>query len=351
MDVGRRVDRISRRLPKHKQRSMVPQPLIESCTYSVLDVETTGLSNDDRILEIAVVRFTGDGKASDRWSTLVNPGRDTGAFHIHQVNRFSYVRHAPQFRDIAGDLSARLAGTVIAAHNVTFEERFLRSEFLRLGHRLPDFPKICTLSLALACGAKARRLGDLCAQFGIPLPRAHTALGDAEATSMLLAGYLTLFRAQGARTIGQVGCTVSMPAVGDWPAIPRTGQFLEREAAQQLDDDAGTDSLLPRVAARLARPNGPDAMYLDLLDRILEDYRITLKEAEVLQECAAELGLGDRTMDIHLSYLEEVIRLAWDDHVVTPGERREINLLGQLLGFSEAEIEALVRNCAPAEGR
>lgn len=63
--------------------------------YAVVDVETTGLfsAGQDRIAEIAVVLVDPDGKVEDSWATLVNPGRDLGAQHIHGI-RAADARHA-----------------------------------------------------------------------------------------------------------------------------------------------------------------------------------------------------------------------------------------------------------------
>ena len=43
--------------------------------YAVVDVETTGLARDDRIISAAVYRLDARGEVQDHWYTLVNPDR------------------------------------------------------------------------------------------------------------------------------------------------------------------------------------------------------------------------------------------------------------------------------------
>lgn len=51
--------------------------------YAVVDVETTGLARDDRIISAAVYRLDAHGEVEDHWYTLVNPERDPGPVWIH----------------------------------------------------------------------------------------------------------------------------------------------------------------------------------------------------------------------------------------------------------------------------
>lgn len=98
---------------------------LDACTFAVVDFETTGVGPTDRVVEIGVVRFSGDGAFFDEWATLINPGRDLGATRVHGVLSYQDIRHAPRFEDISGDLVARLRGNVLVAHNLQFAERFL----------------------------------------------------------------------------------------------------------------------------------------------------------------------------------------------------------------------------------
>ncbi len=54
--------------------------------YTVIDVETTGLSaQHHRVLEIAVVRTDAAGRITGEWSRRVDPEGPVGATHIHGI--------------------------------------------------------------------------------------------------------------------------------------------------------------------------------------------------------------------------------------------------------------------------
>jgi DNA polymerase-3 subunit epsilon len=70
--------------------------------YTVIDVETTGLSPEthDRIGEIGVVYVSDRGDIQDRWSTLINPQRDVGPTRIHGISATDATA-APTFQQLA----------------------------------------------------------------------------------------------------------------------------------------------------------------------------------------------------------------------------------------------------------
>jgi len=160
--------------------------------FVVLDVETTGLSpQSHRVLEIALVRTDATGQVVDEWHTRVNPEGPVGATHIHGITAAD-VRHAPRFADVLGEVTCRIRGRAVAAHNAKFDLAFLRAEYARAGWRVPLLPALCTLEASrhYLPQLDRRRLPDCCWASGIKLKNAHSALGDARATAMLLRTYL-----------------------------------------------------------------------------------------------------------------------------------------------------------------
>ena len=162
--------------------------------FAVLDVETTGLSPArDRVIEIAVIRCAPDGSVIDEWSTLVDPGRDPGPTHIHGISAAD-LRGAPSFAEIAGELDDRIAGAMVAAHNLSFDAGFLRAEYTRAGLEAPDQASICTLQLARVTlsGTGGFSLAACAAELGIDHPNAHRALADTRVTASVLHAMIQL---------------------------------------------------------------------------------------------------------------------------------------------------------------
>ncbi|HBP18784.1 MAG TPA: hypothetical protein DEA08_13495 [Planctomycetes bacterium] len=312
-------------------------PRFDKTLFAVVDLETTGWSAaQDRIVEVAIVRFSGDGSSFyDEWSTLVNPSRrGTGRLDVHRVERRDVMR-APRFPDIAGDLVARLSGCVLAAHNVAFDLGFLEAEFRRTGEELPrKIPQICTLKLGERFGVRSRRLAQACAQFGIALEEGHSALADAKACAWLLAAYLAMVQQGGVFTLEGVGVNDEHPPREAWPTLPARGLTYTRDQAQaeqELEEAGFITSLVDRLPAA-GVPQ--EAEYLDLLDRVMADRRVTAQEASSLFSVAVDWGLSrERVHEIHRSYLRSVVIAALEDHVITTAEQNDIGAVARLLGF------------------
>lgn len=72
----------------------------------VIDTETTGVCNTDRIVEIALVTMSLDGDIMESYDTLIHPQRDVSASFIHGIT-VSMVQSAPTFEEVAGDIAIR----------------------------------------------------------------------------------------------------------------------------------------------------------------------------------------------------------------------------------------------------
>jgi len=171
--------------------------------FAVVDLETTGASATyDRIIEVAVVRLAG-GEIVDRYEQLVDPKVNVPPFITGLTgidNRM--VRGKPTFGDVADDVRAALGSLPLVAHNASFDEAFLRHAYARLGQKLTN-PKLCTLRLArrLLPRLPTYRLDALTTYFGIKNGKRHRALGDAEATALVLVRLLDLAAERGVETL------------------------------------------------------------------------------------------------------------------------------------------------------
>ena len=108
-----------------------------------VDVETTGLTYDDRVITVGLVELDvealRDGATCTRTRHLIfNPGRPSNPFAaaVHGYDDWT-LKFQPDFAIHADDLIAPFEGAdTVIAHNAAFDERFLRGEFSLCGHTL-----------------------------------------------------------------------------------------------------------------------------------------------------------------------------------------------------------------------
>lgn len=157
-----------------------PWPTAYPSGYAVVDVETTGLAREDRIVSAAVYRVDAQGNVQDHWYSPVNPQRDPGPVWIHGLTS-EMLAHAPLFADIANELAARLSGRVLVAHNAVFDWSMISREFSRVDQRAPVEQRLCTIHLSklLSLPLANHKLETLAAHYGVAQRRAHHALDDA----------------------------------------------------------------------------------------------------------------------------------------------------------------------------
>ncbi len=160
---------------------------MESPTYAIIDIETTGLSpSSEKITEIAIIIHDGENVVKE-FSTLFNPQRKI-PYRITQITGINnqMVNNAPKFYEVAKQIVELTENKIIVGHNVKFDYGFIRSEFKSLGY---DFKRqtLDTIKLArkLIPGKPSYSLGKLCKSLEIQNPDRHRALGDATATKTL----------------------------------------------------------------------------------------------------------------------------------------------------------------------
>ncbi len=157
--------------------------------FSVIDVETTGLSaRTNNIIEIGIVKIK-KFKITDKYTSLINPGYEIPSF-ITQLTGITNrdVKTAPTFDSIAGEIQTFISDSVICGHNISFDESFLNAEMIR-NDRIPfENHKVCTLKIArkLFPGLKSKSLSSVSTYLKIRNKNAHRALGDAETTAKVL---------------------------------------------------------------------------------------------------------------------------------------------------------------------
>lgn len=155
--------------------------------YAILDIETTGGKfNEEGITEIAIYKFDGH-QIVDQFISLVNPEIEIQPFVVNLTGINSgMLKNAPKFYEVAKRIVEITADCVLVAHNASFDNRILTTEFRRLGFEFSR-KTLCTVELSkkLIPNLNSYKLGNLCKTLGIPLTDRHRADGDAIATVQL----------------------------------------------------------------------------------------------------------------------------------------------------------------------
>ena len=162
----------------------------------VFDLETTGLDLvRDRIIQISYIKVMPDGEEI-RENLLINPGKDIPQ-EVTELTGISNddVANAPSFKDVAGQLSEKMAGCDFAGYNSNhFDIPMLAEEFLRAGIDF-DFSKARLIDAQTIFHKMERR--NLAAAYKFYCGRkmeedftAHRADEDTEATYRVLMGEL-----------------------------------------------------------------------------------------------------------------------------------------------------------------
>lgn len=157
----------------------------------MLDFETTGLSPDmgDRITEVAALRIA-DGAVVDRFVSLINCGVRIPPFITSLTGiTQAMVDSAPPVAQVMPQLLDFIGGDALAAHNASFDEKFLRAEAARLGLTPGHTATLCSLKLSRRVFPQlgSYKLGDLSRQLEIRFQgSAHRAEADAEVAAQVL---------------------------------------------------------------------------------------------------------------------------------------------------------------------
>ncbi|AWG64772.1 DUF2510 domain-containing protein [Mycobacteroides abscessus] len=289
---------------------------------AVIDVETTGVYNVDRVAELAIVTMDSTGTVIDEFETLINPHRDLGPTWVHGLTA-SMVSDAPDFSDVAPHIAARLHGAVVVSHNRPFDTRMVGNEF---GRANIDIDWGVGLDTLRATGCK---LEVACAEYGITPQGAHRALFDARAASQLLLAVADTFT------------DICSPAAANPLLHTPMGRLSTR-------DGLNTVAVNVPYLADLARGVHADidvAAYVNLLDRVVADLKITAGERHELAALANELGLdGHGRGRAHREFLNGLIDAALEDSTVTDEEHEQLCRVAALL---DLDIRLVTRRTNP----
>jgi DNA polymerase III epsilon subunit-like protein len=160
-----------------------------------VDLETTGVNpEDDRVVELGGAYLLAGEVHEPTARMLVDPGRyiPAGASSVHGI-RNEDIQGQPAWPEAAARFKNHLdtLNPVLVGYNIHgFDARVINAENARHGQnwQLPRSLDVFVFVNWHRRGAPSRKLGAMCAEFGVELPedQAHTADADALATGLLL---------------------------------------------------------------------------------------------------------------------------------------------------------------------
>ena len=175
-------------------------------TYCVLDLETTGLSaKTEKITEIGIMKIK-DGKVIEEFSEFVNPEKPIPQ-RVQEITNITddMVKDAPKIEELFPKILEFIKGTVLVAHNATFDIGFLKTIARNLGYEF-DYTYVDTLPLArkLYPELKKHKLGKIADHLKIKVEVAHRALDDVDTTVKVLREMMKTLKERGAKTVGDI---------------------------------------------------------------------------------------------------------------------------------------------------
>ena len=151
----------------------------------MFDTETTGLSNNDRIVEICLWEILDDVKTNNYLHFYFNPQVKVPeeVVKIHNLDN-EFLRNKPLFKDKCKEILDFIGDSDLIAHNASFDRRMLNNELIRLKENI--FPKhnfIDTIKIARYLYPGEKNNQDiLCQRFNLLANKrkVHSAKQDVE---------------------------------------------------------------------------------------------------------------------------------------------------------------------------
>lgn len=153
-------------------------------TVVIFDVETTGMTPRDEIIEIGAVKAVRGEilEEGGRFQSFVRPATARVSAEITGITGITWdmVKDAPPAAEVIPRFLDFVGDATLGAHNLPFDMRFLDPAARAVGRRVPR-RTLDTLDLARThFPGRSHSLEPFAEALGIPHPEAHRALADAE---------------------------------------------------------------------------------------------------------------------------------------------------------------------------
>ena len=185
---------------------------MKKANYIIFDCETGGLQPvNNTITQIALLTLdTSSLKELNRWETFVKPYNDLSIEKVALETtglRMSDINEGMDVNSLVNSLIAYFKESspngrpenrpVLVGHNVQFDMGFLEYAFNQVGKSCFDYvspTQLDTMAMSKMVELPSLKLGNCCAEYGIELKNAHSAMPDVVATTELLRHYIKVLR-------------------------------------------------------------------------------------------------------------------------------------------------------------
>lgn len=156
--------------------------------FAAIDFETAN-REPSSVCSVGVV-VVREGAVTGRFYSLIRPRPFWFSYwntRVHGLTR-NDVWNAPEFPEVWKQITPRIEGLTLVAHNCRFDEGCLKAAFQEYGMDYPDYQFLCTLVAARRVLGKQipnHHLDTVAAHIGYSLTNHHNALADAEACAAI----------------------------------------------------------------------------------------------------------------------------------------------------------------------
>ncbi len=180
--------------------------LLQDTTYCVLDIETTGISKlTEKITEFGIMKIK-NGEVLDTFECFVNPEKPIPE-RVVEVTHITddMVKNAETIDKVLPKVMEFVGGSVVVAHNASFDVGFIKENARRLGLSFSN-TYIDTLALAkeLFPDFKKYKLGMIAEKLNIQVDVAHRALADVETLVAVFNVMLKMLQEKGIEKFSEI---------------------------------------------------------------------------------------------------------------------------------------------------
>jgi len=293
--------------------------------YTIIDMETTGVGSDDRIVEIGMIQFDTEGRELRSFDTLVQPEQPVPNTSLHGIDS-KMLERAPTFAGIIDVAESFLSHSdLVMAFNINLDWRMLQYEFSRLKRPLPTQSQLCLTDHFRKVAPRApRRIKDLCSHYDVELKNPHHSLSRVRAVHEVLCQLPAWLPAGESH--------VSPSALHKRVVAPSWTRNDCRNPARI------TPPILERLTSRLPRHKAESSFdtYFELLDDVFADSKLEPREALALFLLASELGMTqDDTERAHRAYVQGLLQVAYQDGFYTEMEAEHLESVAKALKIDD----------------